>query len=428
MQKQDIPKISEDQEKNDVSILISGTGNIYIKKEAESSFKINSDKSPASSMAQENFESEEKARNKVNQLVYKQLATRLEKSIRTENLVLLTGAGSSKECGGPSMADLWKKTSEDTTITSDWKKLLESAGYKPETGKENLEELLSNLQTINNAHEINKNKGDDFSGIIKKIEGIILRECKKVDIKNESSHVRFLKRILKGRSTSSSRLKVFTLNYDTAFEQAGEKIGAVVIDGFLFSFNKIFKSTEFDLDIVQRERSRIHYEENFYDKVFQLYKLHGSIDWKSDKTTGIISKDSTTVEPVLVYPNSSKFEKSFEMPFFEMVSRLQTVLRKENTTLFIVGYGFGDRHINRIISESIKNNLNLEIFVIKPTLDNLKMNEYIEDINKGSMNIHLIGNTFEEFSSGLPDVQIGGLFSDDENNGSKYEKKSIRSQ
>ncbi len=422
--KQTTPEV-EEQNKVDLNILISGTGNIHIEKDGESSFKIKSDKLLGTSSDQETSTSVEDAKNKANQLVYKQLATRLEKSIRTENLVLLTGAGASKECGGPSMADLWKTTSEDTSITSDWNKLLESSGYKPEKDKENLEELLSNLQTITHAYEINKSKGEDFSAVIKKIESKILTECKKVSIKEKSSHVRFLTRVLKGRSLSSPRLKVFTLNYDTAFEQAGEKIGAVVIDGFLFSFNKIFKGTEFDLDIVQRERSRIHYEENFYNKVFQLYKIHGSVDWKSDKINSIISKDGTTDEPVLIYPNSSKFEKSFEMPFFEMVSRLQNVLRKENTTLFIIGYGFGDEHVNRIISESIKNNLNLEIFIIKPTLAGENINEYIEDVKKGSMNIHLISNTFEQFSSGLPDVKIGGLFSDDENNGNKYEEKSI---
>lgn len=412
------------ENKSNISILVSGTGNIFIEKNDESSFKIKSRKSPTTS-EQEVFASEGDAKKKANQLAYKQLTSRLEKSIRTENLVLLTGAGASMECGGPSMLSLWATVSSDNTITSDWNKLLKSAGYRSEAGKENLEELLSNLQTITYAHKINKDQGEDFSVIIKKIEKKVVAECQKVDIKEKSSHVRFLKRILKGRSLSSTRLKVFTLNYDTAFEQAGEKIGAVVIDGFLFSFNKIFKSTEFDLDIVQRERSRIHNEENFYNKVFQLYKIHGSVDWKSDKLTGEISKDRTTKEPVLIYPNSSKFEKSFEMPFFEMVSRLQNVLRKENTTLFIVGYGFGDEHINRIISESIKNNLNLEIFIIKPTLSGEKINEYIEDIEKGSKNIHLIGNTFEQFSSGLPDVRIGGLFLDEENNGNEHEDKSF---
>ncbi len=415
---------SKKEEKNTHDILISSSGSISIEKEDDGTFSLKSERILIDT-EKKNIKLEKDAKVIANKLVYKQLGNKLEKSIRAENLIVLTGAGSSKECGGPSMADLWKITSEDTSIIDDWSKLLTSAGYKPEVGQENLEELLSNLQTINHAHKINPSSGEDFSEVIKKIEGKILVECQKVTIDEKASHVRFLTRVLKGRSISNPRLKVFTLNYDTAFEQAGDKIGAVVIDGFLFSSNKSFRSTEFDLDIVQRERSRIHYEENFYNKVFQLYKIHGSINWTSDKATNIILKDDKTIDPVLIYPNSSKFERSFEMPFFEMVSRLQGILRKENTTLFIIGYGFGDEHVNRIIEESIRNNLNLEVFIIKPTLTGKKITDHIESIKRGSMNIHLIGNTFEEFSTGLPEVRIGDLLHGNLNDENKYGEKPI---
>ena len=144
--------ISKVPEIETFKVLVSGMGSVHIKKEREGVFMIASDAFPDEEKTE--F-SEEEAKNKANQLVYKQLANKLEKSIRAENLVLLTGAGTSKECGGPSMADLWRITSEDKEITLNWNKLLESAGYKPESGKENLEELLSNLQTITRAYKIN---------------------------------------------------------------------------------------------------------------------------------------------------------------------------------------------------------------------------------------------------------------------------------
>ena len=218
-----------EEEKKITKILISGTGNILIDKENETSFVLILDKLTNIPIEERTFKSEEEARNKANKFIYTQLSNKLEKSIRTENLVLLTGAGSSKECGGPSMSDLWKMASEDTSITSNWEGLLVSSGYKPEKGKENLEELLSNLQAITHSHEINK-KGESFSGVIEKIENKILKECEKVKIDEKSSHVRFLMRVLRGRSVSTPRLKVFTFNYDTAFEQASTKIEAVLID------------------------------------------------------------------------------------------------------------------------------------------------------------------------------------------------------
>ena len=412
--KKQINEIIKEDDTKIINILISGTGNILIDKESDDSFVIVSDKLTNIPKEERTFDSEKEAKDKANKFIYTQLSNKLEKSIRTENLVLLTGAGSSKECGGPSMSDLWRITSEDTEVTSNWIDLLNSSGYKPDEGKENLEELLSNLQAITHSHEINK-KGESFSEVIEKIENKILKECEKVKIDEKSSHVRFLMRVLRGRSVSTPRLKVFTLNYDTAFEQASTKIEAVLIDGFSFSSEKTFKSTEFDLDIVQRERSRIHHEENFYKKVFQLYKIHGSVNWRFDPVKKEITKDTEKGSRVLIYPNSSKFERSFEMPFFEMISRLQTVLRSENTTLFIVGYGFGDEHINRIIEESINNNLNLEVFIIKPTIGGEKIEEYIEKVNKGSKNIHLISSSFEQFANGMPDAKIGQTILDENN-------------
>jgi len=402
------------KEKTNINVLISGTGNINIEKDDKDSFKIVGERLLNIPSEEMDFKLEKEARSKANKFIYTQLANKLEKSIRTENLILLTGAGSSIECGGPSMPGLWKITSKDSNITQNWEDLLNASGYKPKKGKENLEELLSNLQAITHAYEINK-EGKDFSEIIKKIENKILEECEKVKIDEKSSHVRFLMRILRGRSISTPRLKVFTLNYDTAFEQASTKIEAVLIDGFSFSSEKTFKSTEFDLDIVQRERSRIHNEENFYKKVFQLYKIHGSVNWRFDSIKKEITKDNGKGNRVLIYPNSSKFERSFEMPFFEMISRLQAVLRSENTTLLIVGYSFGDEHINRIIEESINNNLNLEVFIIKPTLSGEKIDEYIERVNKGSKNIHLISSTFEQFANGMPDAKIGQTHLEEDN-------------
>lgn len=403
-----IPSNHEKQENTSTSnlhVLISGTGDISVEP-VNDKFRILSGKHIHSTEENEH-NSEAEARSAAIDMMYVQLKAKFEKSIRSENLVVLTGAGSSVECGGPSMKQLWGNVSEDKDITEDWDSFIKSAGYHPESGKENLEQLLSNLQTITRSNEIDASNGHNFTQEIKKIETRIVQECKKVNVSSTSPQVRLLSRILKARGAASNRLKVFTLNYDTAFEQAATDLAAVFIDGFLFSYNKSYNSTEFDLDIVQRERSRIHFEENFYSKVFHLYKIHGSIDWSLDSENANIIKDSTTIDPLLIYPNSSKFEKSFEMPFFEMLSRLQTTLRKENTTLFVIGYGFGDQHINRIIMEAVKNNLNLEVFVVKRTLKGDDIDLFKQMIQKGSMNIHLVGSSFDRFASGLPDVSVG---------------------
>ena len=72
-------------------------------------------------------------------------------------------------------------------------------------------------------------------------------------------------------------------------------------------------------------------------------KLHGSIDW--EKKDGKIYQKETTDHPCIIYPASEKYESSYEQPYFEMMSHLQSTLRKEGTLLIVAGFGFQDKHI-----------------------------------------------------------------------------------
>lgn len=334
------------------------------------------------------------------------LAEKLKSSLRSEYLVVLSGAGSSIEFGGKSMSNIW-----DTVNTKmpNFSKILKHVKYTEAQQKlKNLEHLLSVLQIEKQSLD-NKNASIvEISGYIDAIESIILKECS-FQLPENAPHDFFLKKLLKARKNIDPRIKIFTLNYDISFETASDRIGAVLIDGFSFSQRHIFNPATYDLDIVYREKSRIHSEESFYSKVLQLYKIHGSVTWSKDEN-GIISKEKDPIKDskkaVLIYPNSSKFERSYEMPFFELVSRFQNTLRKGNTTLLIIGYSFNDDHINRILRESIKSNSNLEVYVVKRNLDfdNPHLNEFKEWIDKGLNDLHLFALKFEDFVKHIPEV------------------------
>ena len=72
----------------------------------------------------------------------------------------------------------------------------------------------------------------------------------------------------------------------------------------------------------------------FEEKVFHLYKLHGSLDWQfsSDNKT-VIRLQNLSDNPIIIPPSNQKFEQSYQMPFFEMMSRFTQTLRTENTVL-----------------------------------------------------------------------------------------------
>ena len=365
------------------------------------------------------------------------IKTRCKEALKSENLVILTGAGSSMKGGGKSVKEIWEKIfekNEENQKNSDSEnqkklflnKVLKLISEDVEKTKEesfvknnNLEELLSRLEIERKAMKNRGESCEEISDQIKKINAKIKDLCSE---KNTDSkiHENFLTRILSARKKTSPRAKIFTLNYDTFFEDAASQIKAVVIDGFCFNEERIFSSTDFDLDIVQRENSRIHKEENFYDKVFHLYKMHGSVSWKLDGKE-IKKLDKAQIdEPLLIYPNASKFEESYQMPFYEMISRFQISLRATNTTLMIIGYSFGDAHINRMIEEAVDSNLSLKVIVVDEMVEEVDCEKTKEEpksqeerVNlknilikyaENSARIVCFGMTFENFVKVLPEI------------------------
>ncbi|MCX6757623.1 MAG: SIR2 family protein [Candidatus Nomurabacteria bacterium] len=332
------------------------------------------------------------------------LKDKFQKSLQSENILILTGAGTSIGFGGKSMHELWNSIEKNV---SDFANILKSVKYSEiEKEKKNLENLLSILQIKKLNMENTSGQANQTSQYIELITSKILEECNFQYPSTGTPHEYFIKKLLKARKNSDKRVKIFTLNYDTLFEEAADRTDAVLIDGFSFSQKRIFNSNNFNLDIVHREKSRIHNEESFYNKVIHLYKIHGSINW--DDVDSHILKNEHPKKPVLIYPNSSKYEKSYEMPFFEMMSRFQSCLRGENSTLLIIGYSFNDDHINRVLKEAIKNNINLEVFVIKPninrtTQDSL-INTFYNAIDQGVTDLHLISSTFNDFVIKIPEV------------------------
>lgn len=380
------------------------------------------------------FEDEDKKEETL-QKVYEEIEPELEHALRSENLIILSGAGSSKTKdgkGGKSMEDLWKEvekikikkesgkeenegSDDKATIegNSDFEEVKKLVSDNPNKEKyiknKNLEELLSRLQIQLKAVKNNDYK-EKYEDALRCIEQIIIKECT-IAFSDEFPHERFLRKLLKARKKTNPRLKIFTLNYDRLFEDAGEKMGAIINDGFSFSQGGKFRSTNFDLDIVYREQTRIHNEENFYDKVFHLYKIHGSIDWEEEDKNQEIFKSKSPKSPLLIYPNSSKYESSYQMPFFEMISRFQSSLRKENTALFIIGYRFGDNHINRILREALRTNMNLSVFVVSPSptksLD--EKNPFKTELfsfAKENSGLFLISDTFHGFTHNLPNIDF----------------------
>jgi hypothetical protein len=324
----------------------------------------------------------------------------LEKLVSAERLLVLTGAGSSKDdelFGGKLMKELWIIISELVIQDFNFESFLNTLEITQDIrDKFDLEIVLSKaklyLEFKNDINILNH---------VKIIEETILRECS-FSLIDKSIHLDFIKK-LTSRKSKQSRLKIFTTNYDRAFEEAGAEGGYVIIDGFSFTQPRKFSGKYFDYDIVIRENSRTSSTENFANNVFHLYKLHGSVNWEK-RANDIIQIDSPS-KAMMIYPNSNKYESSYEQPYFEMMSRFQSELRKNGTsTLICIGFSFADKHIFTMINEALNQNPSLNLVIIEPFI-NPAVNENFQklfELSKKSSQVIIIGEYFKDFVSNLP--------------------------
>lgn len=347
--------------------------------------------------------------------------------LRMENVVVLTAAGCSVGAGGRLMAGPAENNLECLVLDAvekcnlsnsakaivEWKK---NNGFG-EGGFEdwlsylfNASELIaekeSPIHSISwkqNLSEGNEGEGfltpseDDEHTLRSYIEKAIYAECAleldRTEISGESpdessGHIPFLAKLI-ARDTNLGRTHLFTLNYDTLFEQALEELGIQYFDGFSGRASSRFDPAVYGLDIyypgdVAEGRVRR------FDKFLQYYKLHGSLHWFIDeggicraqhkslsfakeyrasspdeKATKLQSDQYKNIESFGILPTSQKFTQTLDMPYAHLFRLFHARLNQPQTFLIVLGYGFGDEHVTRIIETALMNP-SLVMLVIEP--------------------------------------------------------------
>ncbi len=350
---------------------------------------------------------------------YKNLLQNKYKEI--ENIVVLTGAGSSVGIGvgnkGLTMAQLWDKLSAEssdclkTLIAETNYHTIDTGGNVVAAGLvKDLEALLSKAGMTN---LVAPKPG--LTAAIKTAREFIAVKCT-LELPQESPHIQFLNRVLL-RPQKNPRVKIFTLNYDTLFEQAAGKEKFTVIDGFTFSDPRVFNGKYFDYDLIETRHNRQDKKDSTIAQLFYLFKMHGSLNWCKNGSEIEQRSGSIDVEKrVMIFPQDSKYEHSYEQPYFEMMARFQQALRTENTLLITIGFSFLDKHISSVILESIKQNpsLNLMTFTFPEVVDNSvtakSYQKELHQITDIQSRVTLIGETFEDFAREYPENKAHGRF------------------
>lgn len=184
-------------------------------------------------------------------------------------------------------------------------------------------------------------------------------------------HELFINKII-SRKETLNRPKIFTPNYDLAFENACEKIGVSYNNGF-----RGVHMRKFDPDTFHNET---YIKQDSGDKgkriatYLNIYKLHGSISWQYTESLDDLynlkeiqvsdsgDKETFSFDRLMIYPIQTKKSYSLDLPYSEIFRNFSKSLTETQNTLVIIGYSFLDEHINDIIRIGLYNpNLTLII-------------------------------------------------------------------
>lgn len=100
----------------------------------------------------------------------------------------------------------------------------------------------------------------------------------------------------------------------------------------------------------EQEKNTLLHGENYF-----LIKLHGSYNWK-DSSSGLKA----------MVIGRGKLKRINEEPLLkEYFLLFKKVLSQKQRRLLVIGYGFGDEHINKVISNAVEIN-ELKIYILSP--------------------------------------------------------------
>lgn len=336
-----------------------------------------------------------------------EIRTRVGTLLKTETVSLLLGAGASRDCGGqligevplllerrlsdegisgtkPARVRAWLKlfylavrrtATEKTPVTRqeilDRRRELESGSAA--TLRVNFERVLSTLHRWRSALPETAGRirldgippvdarASDIDSCLEHATHVLARACDlpvAEKISKLDTHKTLVRKLLT-RPVNLKRVNVFTLNYDTLVEQATDASGVVLLNGFVGTQRQVFRPESYDQDIYfpgDTTEGRVHRS----DRVLHLYKLHGSITWRAD-TPGIdnpygvrIEQSSKEIDdPLLIYPTPAKSGETLGRPYSELFRRFANIVVRSQSVLFVIGYGFGDEHVNSIIQQAL---------------------------------------------------------------------------
>lgn len=280
-------------------------------------------------------------------------------------LIVFCGAGTSQAVGLDGTADLTKNVRNDLAPPNQahYDRLLAASG--PSANLEHVLDrvrLIRDLIAVTKAPEADGLKGNDAQNLDRAICRAIYKRVKIDPPKGFKLHTEFaawLNSIQRG-----SPLEIFTTNYDLLLERGLEIAEVPYFDGFVGNVFPYFSDAASDLVSEVRR--------NIPASWTRLWKIHGSIGWRThtEEVTGAKKIVRVPLVPpletddLMIFPSREKYSDSRRLPFVALHDRLRRLTASGENLLLVVGYSFGDQHINDIFFGNLRANNRFSITVL----------------------------------------------------------------
>ena len=311
---------------------------------------------------------------------FSDLRLKLAQNFKLDHISFLTGNGCSIYAGSKStlefnISDAVEKDKLD--LLSD---VIAKISGMP------LEEELNALLTIQEFYHI---MGDDKEHIVSEI----ITNLKSYLLNNYVNSVEYSKLtyhealLLKLRSFGClKKVNLYTLNYDLTLEYILDKLSIDYENGFSGFVNR-----KFDPRTLQ-----------FPDKT-KLVKIHGSVNWVYDVDDRIIKETQPKFEDgkvkvedaehVLIYPTEQKLYQTYNAPYSELMRSMLDGFETGRNLILVLGYKYGDEHINEILYKAVANPNNVFYFFDYAGGNNAFIQRMIE-LSNSTQNINIFLGRF----------------------------------
>ncbi len=299
---------------------------------------------------------------------------------RSKDIIFLLGAGASADAGIPTSALMIELIEDLLCKDRPWQRFNQlynhvksaihySAGLRGHFNNQ----VSYNIETlVNTLYELERNEehplypfiaawnsrfvslaSSDFSGV-GEFRRKILAILKKWMCPEDTSASEYYKGIINLQKYLNFPLPVFSLNYDLCVEDL-ESQEFRIETGFSGHGPKhVWDWERFEED-----------SPNPSPQVF-LYKLHGSINWKRDEGTKqlfcvpqVESIDADRME--LIFGRDFKLDAADPYLFYAYHFRRFVLTTR---LVVVVGYGFGDAHINKMLTQGIRHGNRPHLLVV----------------------------------------------------------------